>query len=319
MIQGRQLWQPLHSLQCRSGYQFCSVCGLIQLYALSGCNSIVWAAAAWKAGGQSTTKSKRQAVEQGPAQQRPGRRRPYRQHSLRAAAPAPPPPPAAPQQTPRPCPAASTSPTCTIAGFVTVANSTLCLFAKLLVRVISSSSASPESLMHYWHSCLNVTPGLRIWLVFAIGRQLHRQYMQADVTVTTPGADTPCCGTGPPRSGPTAALVWPRIGHCYLALDSFRHRAQHGTLQGCRVAGALQLHVLQFCPQIGLSSSSGAHAPPSGTAPGFSTAARLSTGLRTTALRHVRLHLGCGCNRGIHREHTAQLPSPRHLKRCAGA
>ena len=63
--------------------------------------------------------------------------------------------------------------------------------------------------------------------------------------------------------------MWSRIGQCYLALDAFRHGAQHSTLQGCRVAGALQLHVLLFCPQIGLSSSSGARALPVGPPQGL--------------------------------------------------
>jgi hypothetical protein len=132
--------------------------------------------------------------------------------------------------------------------------------------------------------------------------------------VTTPGADTPCCGASPPRSGPTAALMWPRIGRCYLALDAFRHGAQHGTLQGCRVAGALQLSVLLFCPQIGLSSSSGARAPPLGPPQGLVPP---QGSVQASAPQHFGMSAciwGGAATRACAREAAAQPPCPRIVK-----
>lgn len=118
---------------------------------------------------------------------------------------------------------------------------------------------------------------------------------------------------GPPRSGPAAALMCPRIGCCYLALDTFRHRAQHGTLQGCRVAAALQLHALPFCPQIGLSSSSGVHAPPAGPSQGL---------VQDSAPQHFGVSACIWCDvatRTCAAEPAAQPPSPQHREKDARA
>ena len=99
---------------------------------------------------------------------------------------------------------------------LTFDSGTLCLLHQLLnLTVLAFCLHIPgaDTLAADQSVCFNMTPGLRIWLMFAIGRQLRALYIATRTSRSPPqGQNTPCRGTSPPRSGPAAALMWPRIG-----------------------------------------------------------------------------------------------------------